>query len=167
MKWSFTFLGVAALAAATGCAALGTPSREERLRAELDATVIERPLDEVWTAVRRLLGERGLALAGSDREAEGQSDVSTLAYLSRAVETRETQAGGRRLETGWDGRRVRYVVEAIPAGAGWRLRCTAIHEHLTEHGHDGWAERATEMELELLRRLDPEAAARVAPTDAR
>lgn len=154
-------LGVAALAAAAGCAALGARPAGERLRAALDGVTIERPLDDVWAAARHLLGERGYALAGKDRVAEGQSEVDTLGYLSRAAETTETAAGGRRLETGWDGRRVRYSLEARPSGGGWRVRYTAVHEHLTDHGHDGWAERDAPLELELLRRLDPERAARI------
>jgi hypothetical protein len=152
-------LCAASLLAAAGCASVGAPGRRTRLETALDGVRVERPLDEVWGAARHVLGEGGYALAGRDAEAEGQSDLGMLSYLSRAAETAATPTGGRRLETGWDGRRVRYRAEAIPDGGGWRVRYTAIHEHLTEHGHDGWSERDPVLELELLRRLAPELAA--------
>lgn len=150
------------LAAAAGCAAFAIHARAERLQAELDAVTIDRPLDELWPVMRRLLAERGLALAGKDREAEGQDGFGLVELLSRARESEATPAGGRRLETGWDGRRVRYVAEALPAGGGWRVRYTAIQEHLTDKGHDGFARRDPELELEVVRRIDPERAAAIA-----
>lgn len=149
----------AVLAISSGCAVFAASARAERLQAQLDAVSLERPLDELWPQVRHLLAERGYALAGSDAEAEAQAGVDLIGFLSRAKETTPTTRGGRRLETGWDGRRVRYVAEAIPDGAGWRVNLTAVHEHLTEHGHDGYANRDPELELELLSRIAPERAA--------
>lgn len=152
------------LAAATGCAAFALHARAERLQAELDAVAIERPLDELWPVMRRVLAERGFALAGKDREAEGQDGFGLVELLSRARESEATPAGGRRLETGWGAGRVRYVAEAVPAeeAGAWRVRYTAIQEHLTDKGHDGFARRDPELELEVVRRLDPERAAAIA-----
>lgn len=149
------------LLASAGCSAFRASAKADRLQAALDAVPVELPLEELWPRARHLLAERGCALAGQDAEAEGQTSVDLLGYLSRARETAPTQAGGRRLETGWDARRVRYVAEAIPDGGGWRVHFTAIHEHLTEHGHDGHRRRDPELELEFLRRVAPERASAV------
>jgi hypothetical protein len=145
----------AVLAVPSGCAVFAASARDERLQAQLDTVSLELPLDQIWPQVRHLLAERGHALAGKDAEAEGQSGVDLIGFLSRARETTPTTRGGRRLETGWDGRRVRYVAEAIPDGASWRVNLTAVHEDLTEHGHDGYASRDPGLELELLSRIAP------------
>ena len=146
------------LLASAGCSAFRASARADRLQAALDGVILELPLEELWPRARHLLAERGCALAGEDAEAEGQTNVDLLGFLSRARETAHTPAGGRRLETGWDRRRVRYAAEAIPDGSGWRVHFVAIHEDPTEHGHDGARRRDPELELELLRRVAPEQA---------
>lgn len=161
VKRAVTLLVGTAIALSAGCAAFAIHAREQRLQAELDEVTYALGIEELWPAARALLGERGVALAGEDAAAVGQERAGLLELLSRARETEATPDGGRRLETGWDGRRVRYVVVATPAGAGWRVRYTAIQEHLTDRGHDGYARRAPDLELALLTRIDPAQAAAI------
>jgi len=153
---------VALLAAASGCATTAGQARARRLEAALDARPVTRPLDEVWGEARRFLAERGYGLAAEDAEAVGQEHTGLLqSALSRARATDTTPGGGRRLETGWAGDRSRFVAEATPAGGGFTVRLTRIREHLTQPLRDGERRRDPDLELALLRRLDPAAAAEV------
>src|SRR5512133_1849807 len=83
---AFAVAAAAVLAVPSGCAVFAASARAERLQAQLDAVSLERPLDEIWPQVRHLLAERGHALAGNDAEAEGQSGVDLIGFLSRDKE---------------------------------------------------------------------------------
>jgi len=82
--------------------------------------------------------------------------------FSPAKETSRERDGSRWLETGWRKDQTRYRVEGTPEGAGCRVIFTLLHEDTTEHGHDARErKRGLDMELELARRVDPEAAASI------
>ncbi len=171
-------IAAALLAFSAGCASTQAGrARAEYLTTQLDALRYAKPLDELWTDVRRLLAEKGYPLAGEDAKAVGQSDTVLARIFTPAKATRSlsddvglfpsllgakggTSGSGRFLETGWRGDR-RYRVEGLEDGQGCRVGFTVIAQDLTEHGRDAARHRDLEMELELARRVDPEAAARV------
>jgi hypothetical protein len=170
----------AAALAATACAGLrAREARTEKLRAELDALHYQKPMIEVWDAVRHLLADQGYPLAGPDAAAVGQKPMDTMARIFTAAQPthayREddgllqqlgafrgdpsTARTGLTLETGWFRTRVRYRADAFDEPGGIRVVFTRIDEDPTSH-----RERPTrdlDEELSLARRLDPEAAARI------
>jgi hypothetical protein len=154
---------VALAAPAAGCAAArAEQARAAYLRRALDEAPCGRTLDEAWAEARRLLRERRHGLAGADAEATGGGPTGLLVTLfSPARETREEE-GVRTLETGWaDG--VRYRLVGAEAAPGCHVTFLRIREDLTEHAHDSGdpPRRDLELELLLLRRLAPAAAAGV------
>jgi hypothetical protein len=120
-----------------------------------------QPIDQVWPAVRQLLFDQGLTLSGKDAELVGQNPGFLQRITTVARETEATPAGGLRLETDWTSGRVRVRAEAQPEAGGCRVSLTRIFEHENEYGHDGRSERALNLELQLLQRIDPAAAERV------
>jgi hypothetical protein len=157
----------AALALGTGCAAMrASRAHDEALRAALDANHLSKPLPEVWQEVRRLLHERRYGLAGKDLEAlgiEGGASGILINLFSPARETQSVPRGGLTLETGWgpEGIRKRYHVEGSAGPDGTQVIFVAVTEDQTEHGHDKERARDLELELLLVRQLDPEAAERI------
>ena len=152
----------AVLAAASGACAAVQGQREQYLQARLDAFRFSKPLDEVWPQVQRLLADKGYPLVGKDGEAVGDEHGTLYSLFSPAKETSRESDGSRRLETGWRRDQTRYRVAGTPDGAGCRVVFTLLHEDTTEHGHDARErKRGLEMELELARRVDPEAAASI------
>ena len=155
---------VAVLAAASGaCAsAQAQREREQYLMSKLDDFRFSKSLDEVWPQVQRLLADKGYPLVGQDGEAVGDPHGMLYSLFSPAKETSREKDGSRWLETGWRKDLTRYRVEGTPDGAGCRVVFTLLHEDTTEHGHDARErKRGVDMELELARRVDPEAAASI------
>ena len=132
---------------------------------ELDATVLARPLDQVWPEVLRLLAAGGFPLTGADADAVAQPARFLDGLFTRARET-VVDGDGRRLDTGWGPGRIRYHVEGVPAEGGCRVRFFAAREDHTEHNRDADTHRDPDLELALLERVDPEAAARVRASQA-
>ncbi len=150
--------------AAGGCAAQRAAAARTRLLQEkLDELRYSRPLEEVWGEARRLLAEKGYPLAGRDAEAVGQKPAFLSSIFSPAKETQPDPAGGQFLETGWGPGPLRYRLQGSTEGSSTRVAFWAIAEDPTEHGRDALARpsRDVDMELELARRLDPEAVARI------
>jgi hypothetical protein len=144
---------------ATACAAASASlSRQRSLLRELDAHEFPQPLDEVWAEVRRLLADRGFALAGEDAAAVGQKPGALERLTSSARETGTTSDGVRALETDWNAARVRYRAEARTGTGGVRVELTRITSEAGDFGRDGSSWRDPELELQLVRRLSPEAA---------
>jgi hypothetical protein len=172
--------GVVVAVASSGCAS-ARAVRKERLQRELDALVYPRPLDEVWQEARRLLAERDYPLAGKDAEAAGQRQMSWAErIISPARETGSAQEGGllqragvvkgspsatQALDTGWNQYGERYHLEGWSQAGGSRVVFTFLKQDLTDRRSE--ETRDVELELELLRRLDPSAAARIEARIAR
>jgi hypothetical protein len=157
--WLAAGLYVASGACASNAAAR---ARAEYLRREVGSLSCPRTLDEAWSEARRLLAERGYRLAGADAEAVGESGSFLVSLFTPAKATRTDARGVRTLETGWR-LGVRYRLSGSADAPGCHVTFTAIEEDRTEHGRDS-AEpprRDLEMELELVRRLAPEDAARI------
>ena len=156
------WFAVAVALAAPGCASLSDRrARAKQVRAEMQAYRYPQSQEEVWPHVQRLLADRGLALAGKDAEEAGQKSGKLAQWSNAAKETRATPTGGRLLETGWNQNKVRWRAEAEPEAGGLRVVFTHIDWNWDNIGWDGVTLRDHEMELDLLRRVDPEAAARI------
>lgn len=163
---AWTTAALALLALGGGCAAQRAAAERARLlQGQLDEVRYSRPLDEVWAEARRLLADRGYPLAGADAEAVGQKPWFLSGIFSPAKDTRPDPAGGQVLETGWgpgSPAALRYRLQGSAGGSGCRVVFWAVPEDQTEHGRDGRPpRRGLDMELDLARRLDPEAAARI------
>jgi hypothetical protein len=156
-------LAAAILLAASSCASLKAErARREALTVRLDALRYQKPLDEVWAEARRLLAEKGYPLAGADAEAVGQKPAFLGGLFSPAKDTRPDPAATQFLESGWGPGALRYRLQGWAEGSSTRVVFWAIPEDPTEHGRDGrpWS-RGLDMELDLARRLDPDAAAAI------
>lgn len=153
----------AALLAAASCASVEAErARHEALTPRLDALRYSKPLDEVWAEGRRLLAEKGYPLVGKDAEAVGKKANPLEIILSRAKDTRPDPDGGQFLETGWGPGTLRYRFRAWTVNSTTRVAFWAIAEDPVERGRDGYPpSRGVDMELELARRLDPDAAAAI------
>lgn len=148
------------LLASASCTAAAL--REAKLKRGLDGYTYPRTVAEVWPEVQRLADERGYPLVGSDRTALGLSPRSRLLEaFSPGFDTRTRATGGRILETGAGDGGYRLRAEAWPAGSGG---CRVIFTRLKRDDTNPALQLETrdlELELALLQRLDPVAAAKV------
>jgi len=114
-----------------------------------------------------VLADRGYPLAAADARAAGREpgileQAGSLGkLLSPARETHE-EAGERLLETGWLDRQ-RYRLVGAPGASGCHVAFLAIRQDPHERPRDAWEapRRDAQLELELLRRLAPDEAARL------
>jgi hypothetical protein len=150
--------------------------RKDRLQHELDGFVYAKPLGDVWQEARRLLAERGFPLADKDAEAVGQKPMNwTEKLLSPARETGPATEGGllqrmgvlkgktvsgaaQALDTGWSQYGERYHLEGWTDGSGCRVLFTFIKQNSDRQETKS---RDLDMELDLLRRIDPATADRI------
>lgn len=149
-------LAVLSLAA---CSTAGS-ARRGQLRRGLDDARVSRSPAEIWPEVQRFLYERGFPLAGDDRVAVGQKAQGAVGRVfSRGHETRVAADGTRTLETEINGERLRVRAQARPlAGGGSGLRLWVLKEREL-NSMEVTESRDEELELELLERVDPAAAA--------
>jgi len=163
---------LAAVTATSGCAgARAAKAAEARLQGQLAGARCDKTLDEAWDEARRLLAERGYPLAGPDAKLAGQEagileragDAGGVLgkMLTRARQTRE-EGGERVLETAWYRHR-RYKLVGSAGAPGCHVTFLAIREDQYEPNRDTWEAplRDLQAELELLRRLAPDEAARI------
>jgi len=144
------------------CSTAGSARRAE-LRRALDQARVSRSPAEIWPEVLRFLHERGYPLVGEDPASLGLPAQGMVGKLfSAGYQTRVRSDGSRILETNVDsGTRTRIRAEALAAGGGGSvLRLTVLTQ--TDVNLADWAEsKDAELELALLERIDPVAAARV------
>jgi hypothetical protein len=132
------------IGALTGCAALNAAgARHQVIRSSTADHVYKAPLPAVWPEARQLLFEKG-------------------------YEVRDTgESAQRTLETEWkyeEGARTRYLVQGIDVdGRTSRVRFSSTRQVKTTNGTwtSGIADRDLWLEWELLRRVDPTAAAEI------
>ena len=148
------------LLASASCTAAAL--REAKLRRGLDEYAYPRAVAEVWPEVQRLANERGYPLVGADRKAVGlEARNRVLEAFSPGFDTRTRATGGRILETGAGEGGYRLRAEAWPAGSGG---CRVVFTRLKRDDTNPALQLETRdlgLELALLQRLDPVAAARV------
>lgn len=146
---------------ATACATADGARRAE-LRRALDQARVSRSPAELWPDLLRFLHERGYPLVGDDRIDVGLKAQSSIGKIfSPGFATRLGEDGSRILETNGEARsgaRIRAEALAV-AGGGSRLRITVLKPwDSNPHEYSEW--RDEELELALLERIDPAAAAR-------
>jgi hypothetical protein len=120
---------------------------------------------DVWPAVLKLVGGKGYPLLGRDRAYAGQATQGALAsFVEQGYQTRAVEGGGLIVLTGWlaaaEGSS-RYEVTGNPASpSGCAVTFTSIRtgtiDPSNEHREPDWR-----IQLELLRQLQPDAAARI------
>ncbi len=132
--------------------------REARLRSELDAHRFEAPLPEVWPVALRLLQDRNYPVVGRDRATLGLGESNVLArFLAKGHETWATSDGRWIAETDPGPSQIRYRVEGRDTGNGTcRIVFTVLH--LDPSGGTAEESRDPAMELDLVRRIEPERA---------
>jgi hypothetical protein len=168
--------GLALVAAAGGCAS-ARKARARELESQLEGFRYQKPLDEVWQQARVLLAERGYPLAAADANAVGQPEMSWVERLAsparatsfssperdlfQALGMTEKTVGGevQWLDTGWNGYGERYHVEGPKDAGGCRVIFTHIQADRTDRRDK--RSRDLDMELDLVKQVDPEAAARI------
>jgi hypothetical protein len=133
---------------------------------QLDGYRLAQPLAEVWPAALRLLDERGYDLASEDRVTTASAAQRRGALLSQARDTRSTKDGRWVAETDLDASDVRYRIEGTDTGGG-TSRVTFFRVAGSLDGRDDREHRDVELELELVRRVDPAGAVRVSDAAAR
>jgi hypothetical protein len=147
-----------------GCAT-AQARRDARLRSELDGFRFHEPLSTVWPVALHVLAGHGIQLVGHDREVAGQAPAGILERIAGGgVESAKTDDGliAETIEDNTSfGGTVQYRVEGFDTGSGTcRVVFTVIQriwERLDEH-----EARDVRMELELVQRLEPAEAARMA-----
>ncbi len=151
---------------AGGCASIRLADEQKAYyRAQLDAYRYASGCLDVWPAVLKLLGEKGYPLQGRDRAYGGEGKESAFsALVDQGYETRAVEGGGLVVKTGWlpdaEGAS-QYVVTGNPGQPSGcvvtftrRWRGTVDPSNVSENAD--WR-----IQLELLKRIDAPAAARV------
>ncbi len=157
---------VAVLLSATGCASmrLADQQRDYYLK-EVGTFPYARACLDVWPSVLKLLGGKGYPLEGRDRQYAGQGKQGTFgAIVSQGYETRAVEGGGLTVLTGWlaaaEGNS-RYEVTGNPAPpSGCAVTFTRISTGTIDPSNDQ-REIDWRLQLELLKELQPDAAARI------
>ncbi|HUK66659.1 MAG TPA: hypothetical protein VLV17_07495 [Anaeromyxobacteraceae bacterium] len=172
------WLALGLLAATAGCASVRAQhARTVELEKQLKDYRFEKPLDEVWQQARLVLAAAGFRLVGTDAAAVGQENLNAVQRIfSPAHETApgqgengplekigllkpEKDASSRQfLDTEWNQYFERYHLDGMSDGDGCRIAFIHIKG---DFDHYDKASRDWEMELDVIRRLDPDEAARI------
>ena len=158
-SWS-AGLAAAFMMMLVACSMTTQVRRDAQFRRELDAARINQPLAGVWPVVLHLLADHGYQLVGGDRLVVGAPPAARYKRLTAGgFETGKTDHG-LVLETMTDASGVRYRAEGRDLdGKACQVRFTAIR--LTGSSPSEERSRNLDLELELVRRLDPEQAKRI------
>lgn len=134
--------------------------RDAALRRELDGYRFPKALAVVWPSGIRLLADRGHKLVGADRAVAGQAAQGVLGgFLAKGFQTRATNRG-LVLETDEDPTHLRYRMEGTATGHD-TCRVLFVAVRRSEDDPSEVLARDVALELELVRRLEPDAAARI------
>lgn len=138
---------------------------EARIREQLDAYSIAKPLAEVWPEALRHASDRGFDLVGKDRAVLGQEEQGTLGkILSAGHDTRTISATQWRAETAANGQRLRYRILGTATGASsCRIQFVAVQAGDPLGGSETRAReyRDVELELDFIEKFDAERAQRM------
>lgn len=151
-------LAVAALA----CANVSRAGDEARLRRQLNGYQLPRPLAAVWPEALRVLAARGVELTGKDRATVGQAEESGVGeLLSKGFATRDLGGGRWVAETDTFRANLRYRVQGTDLGQGRAIVRYFLVQWKPDLGQED-VSRELELELALVKRVDPAAAERMA-----
>ena len=161
-----SWVAVAALLGASGCASMRlADERRDYYLKELTTYPYAKGCLDVWPSVLKLLGTKGYPLEGRDRQYAGQGKQGTFgAIVNQGYETRAVEGGGLVVLTGWlaaaEGNS-RYEVTGNPAQpSGCAVTFTRIFTGTIDPSNDQ-REPDWKIQLELLKQLQPDAAARI------
>jgi hypothetical protein len=162
-----TWLAVLAVTlGATACASMRlADERSDYYRKELSTFTYGKACLDVWPSVLKLVGSKGYPLQGRDRPYADQAKQGALAsFVEQGYETRAVEGGGLVVLTGWlpaaEGSS-RYEVTGNP---GQPSGCAVTFTYIwtgTIDPSDDRREPDWRIQLELLKTLQPDAAARV------
>ncbi len=149
--------GILAAFALTGCAHFRAKEAEQKA---LDAYQFQKPLQDVWPDALRLVAEQDYPLNGKDRTLLGIEEQGTLGKIFAKGHETQLRDGKWVSESGYGRDRRRYRVVGTETGP---KTCQVIYFSLKARDDLGQDEEArdTDMQLALIRRLDPEGAARI------
>lgn len=144
----------------SACAMATQTRRNAHLRHELDEVRIDRPLEKTWPVVLQLLADHGYQLVGQDRVVVGAPSASVFQLITGGgFETGKTDHG-LVVETMPDAWNVRHRAEGSDLdGKTCQVRFTAIK--FADASPTEERSRDLDLELELVKRLDPEQAKRI------
>jgi hypothetical protein len=159
-------LGAAALAAAlavTACSSLTAGGAGPAyVRDAMRDYRFPKACDALWVDALKIIAADGYGLVGSDRELAGQDKQGFITnFLNRGHATTRDDQGVYEAESDADAQFVRFLVRGKPAGSdGCFVQFFSILDdraNSTERRH-----RDYDMELRLLTKVDPAAAAKIA-----
>jgi hypothetical protein len=145
-----------------GCSSIMAQARRDsRLREGLDEHRFRLPLSKVWPVAMRVVVDAHFELVGQDRTVVGEPEQNLWKQVTGGgFQTRRSGEHGLVLESREDASRLRIRVEGVDGGDGTcRVTFTAIQETSETSGQE--RSRDLDLELELVRRLEPDEAARV------
>ncbi|HTP28011.1 MAG TPA: hypothetical protein VMK12_20445 [Anaeromyxobacteraceae bacterium] len=143
-----------------GCSFAAQMRRDRRLRKELDGHRFQQPLSVVWPAGLRLLAERGYELVGHDRTVVGAPEEAWWKHvIGGGFETTRLDGQGLVMETKRNASGIHYRLEGTEVSPG-ACRVLFFTVRQTE-GAPEHRSRDLEAEFELVRRLEPAAAAQM------
>ncbi|HTP50555.1 MAG TPA: hypothetical protein VMK42_07655 [Anaeromyxobacteraceae bacterium] len=148
---------------ASGCASMrAAEARDEYLAKALGAYEYPKSCLELWPSVVRLLAGKGYSLVGGDRTVAGQPPQGGFSStMSAGYETRGTGGGDLTVGTDWNRSWTRYVANGTLTGpASCQVSFTRIWKDSVDMAGENSAD-SPQMELDLLKSVDPAAAARI------
>jgi hypothetical protein len=156
----------ATLLAATGCASMRlADERRSYFLKELGTFTYGKGCLDLWPSVLKLVGSKGYPLQGRDRQYAGQGKQGALAaVVEQGYETRAVEGGGLVVLTGWlqaaEGSS-RYEVTGNPGQpSGCSVSFVLISTGTIDPSNDR-REPDWRIQLELVKELQPDAAARI------
>jgi hypothetical protein len=155
-----------ALLGAAGCASMRVADeRRSYFLKELGTFTYGKGCLDVWPSVLKLLGSKGYPLQGRDRQYAGQGKQGALATIvEQGYETRAVEGGGLMVLTGWlpaaEGNSRYEVIGSPGQPSGCAVSFTLISTGTIDPSNDR-REPDWRIQLELVKELQPDAAARV------
>jgi hypothetical protein len=150
----------------TGCASMRlADERKSYFLKELGTFTYGKGCLDVWPSVLKLVGAKGYPLQGRDRQYAGQGKQGALATMvEQGYETRAVEGGGLMVLTGWlpaaEGNS-RYEVTGNPGQpSGCSVSFVLISIGTIDPSNDR-REPDWRTQLELVKELQPDAAARI------
>jgi hypothetical protein len=160
------WLSIAALLGTSACASMRlADERRDYFLREVGTFTYSKGCLDVWPSVLRLVGSKGYPLQGRDRQYAGQAKQGALASIvDQGYETRAVEGGGLMVLTGWlpaaEGNS-RYEVTGNPGQpSGCAVTFTYVFTGTIDPSNDR-RETDWRIQLELLKALQPDAAARI------
>jgi hypothetical protein len=154
---------VAMLLAATGCSSLTAGGAGPAyVRDTMREYRFPKACEELWVDALKVIADQGYGLVGSDRELTGQEKQGVITnFLNRGHATTKDDNGTFEAESDSDAQFVRFLVRGKPAGPGG---CFVQYFYILDDRNNSVEKRHRdyEMELTLLSKVDPAAAARIA-----